>query len=65
MVEGTHCAQLAKAVSALMGEYVQLREEQERQRQMLELVLQQINNLVASYDPLAVTTGNQQSREGS
>lgn len=32
---------------------------------MLEAVLQQINNLVASYDQLAVTTGNQKLWEGS
>lgn len=42
-----------------------LREEQERQKNMLEAVLQHINNLASSYEQLDVIAGNQQSGEGS
>lgn len=65
MAEGTQQAQLAKAVSMLKAETVNLREEQSKQQSMLEVVLQQINNLAANYDQLAIQTNNQNSGEGS
>ncbi|KAJ0048784.1 hypothetical protein Pint_15239 [Pistacia integerrima] len=49
MAEGTRHAQLVEAVSMLKGESVHLREEQDKQKHMLEVVLQQLNNLAASY----------------
>ena len=50
MAEGTHHVQLAEAMSMLKGETMHLREEQDQQKYMLEAVLQQLNNLAASYE---------------
>ncbi|XP_041009333.1 uncharacterized protein LOC121253378 [Juglans microcarpa x Juglans regia] len=65
MAEGTRQAQLSEAVSMLTAEAGHLREEQSRQKGMLEAVLQQLNNLAASYDQLALKANNRNSGEGS
>ncbi|XP_041020419.1 uncharacterized protein LOC121262051 [Juglans microcarpa x Juglans regia] len=61
MAEGTHHSILTEAVAALKGESTNLQEEQETQKQMLDAMLQQLNNLAASYEQLAVMVGNQKS----
>lgn len=65
MANGTCHAQLAEAIATLKGEAAHLCEEQEQQRKMLEMVLQQINNLGTNYKQLAFTNGNPKLDEGS
>lgn len=65
MVEGTHQAQLSEAISMIKAETVHLWEEQNKQKYMLEAMLQQLNSLVASYDHLALQATNQNLGEGS
>ncbi|KAF5463169.1 hypothetical protein F2P56_019105 [Juglans regia] len=64
MAEGTRQAQLSEAVTLLSTEAGYLREEQTKQKGMLEAVLQQLNNLAASYDQLALRITNQNSGVG-
>ncbi|KAJ0100785.1 hypothetical protein Patl1_06479 [Pistacia atlantica] len=66
MAEGTRHAQLAEAVSILKGEYVHLQEEEkDKQKHMLGAVLQQLNNLAASYEQLVVQANNPQMGEST
>lgn len=53
---------MTEALAALREENTHLREEQERQKEMLATVLKQISNLASSYEALAV---HHNSGEGS
>ena len=53
MIEGTRQAQLAEAVINLREETASIKEEQGRQRALMENVLQQLSSLAVSYDNLA------------
>lgn len=65
MVEGTRQAQLAEAVTNLREETASLKEEQGRQRALMENVLQQLSSLAVSYDNLAQLSSKTQQGEGS
>ncbi|XP_042946134.1 uncharacterized protein LOC122279514 [Carya illinoinensis] len=65
MAEGTRQAHMNEMLAALKGENEILREEQQRQKGMLEAVLQQLNNLASTYEQMVIKTGKSNLGEGS
>ncbi|KAJ0040440.1 hypothetical protein Pint_28753 [Pistacia integerrima] len=64
MAEGTRQALMSDVVSILEEETVHLREEQNKQKLMLEAVLQQLSNMATSYDQLATHKNSQDGENG-
>jgi ABC-type transporter Mla subunit MlaD len=52
MIEGTRLSQLSETIQNLQAATTALKEEQSRHGMLIEGVLQQLNNLVLSYDSL-------------
>jgi len=48
-------------LAALKGENEILQEEQQRQKGMLEAVLQQLNNLASTYEQMVIKIGKQEN----
>ncbi|KAA8532322.1 hypothetical protein F0562_032355 [Nyssa sinensis] len=65
MAEGTRHAQLIEAVAALKVESTQMRDEQNKQKLLLEGIFQQLNNLASSYEHLVVNAVKQNSEGNS
>ncbi|KAA8524303.1 hypothetical protein F0562_010726 [Nyssa sinensis] len=64
MAEGTKQAHVNEMLAALKGENEILREEQQRQKGMLEAVLQQLNNFASTYEQMVIKSGKLVSEEG-
>ena len=64
MAEGTRQSLLSEIVSMLKEETAHPRKEQDKQKLMLEAMLQQLNSLANSYEQLAIHKNSQNGGNG-